>query len=92
VGTVAAADLSATAGLGLDATLPVFIPHRSSFPQVSERLAAYRFALIELFAQTARSAKLVRLTQMAEPCHALDDRLWHLVGTIGESFGGLAPG
>jgi len=92
VGGIAAGDLAATADLCLDAALPVFIPCRSIFPDVSERLAAYRRALIDLFGQTARSAKLVRLTQMAEPCHALDDRLWHLVGTIGESFGGLAPG
>jgi len=92
VGTIFAAELSATAGLSLDAMLPVLIPYRSSFPEIDERLAAYRHALIELFGQTARSAKLVRLTQMAEPCHALDDRLWQLVGTIGESFGGLTAG
>jgi hypothetical protein len=92
VGTVLATELSATADLSVEATLPVFIPYRSSFPEVTDRLAAYRHALIELFGQTARSAKLVRLTQMAEPSHALDDRLWQLVGTIGESFGGLTPG
>ncbi len=91
VGTIAAAELSATCDASAEATLPLFIACRSTFPEVSDRLADYRRALLELFGQTARSPKLVRLTQMAEPCHALDDRLFHLAGTIGEAFGGLSP-
>jgi hypothetical protein len=27
---------------------------------------------------------------MAQPNHTLDDRLWQLVGAVGEHFGGLA--
>lgn len=91
VATIEAAELSATSDLSLDAILPVFIPYRSFFPELTARLSAYRRSLIDLFGQTASSAKLVRLTQMAEPCHALDDRLWQLVGAMTASFVDRAP-
>jgi hypothetical protein len=90
VGTIDLDELTATSDLSLDAILPVFIPSRSLFPALTERLTGYRQSLIALFGATAHSARPVRLTQMAEPCHSLDDRLWQLVGAVGESFGGLA--
>ena len=74
----------------VEALLPIFIANVSAHPLVTERLSDYRRTLIDVFSQTARSAEAVRLGAMAQPNHSLDDRLWQLVGTVGEVFGGLA--
>ena len=74
----------------VEAALPLLIANVSRFAAVTEKLTDYRRALIELFGQTAESVETVRLKQMAQPNHTLDDRLWQLVGTVGECFGGLA--
>ncbi|MGH7728524.1 MAG: hypothetical protein ACREM2_07020, partial [Vulcanimicrobiaceae bacterium] len=84
-----AAFLGAPAG-SLDALLPVLIPSDSAHAALAERLSAYRAALIELFGATASSVEAVRLGAMTQPNHALDDRLWQLVGTVAEVFGGVA--
>jgi hypothetical protein len=90
VGMLTAADFASVRDGSFEATVPLFVAWQSTFPEVSRRLAEYRRTLLELFGQTAGSAKLVRLTQMTQPCHALDDSLFHLAGTVGEAFGGLA--
>ena len=74
----------------VEAALPLLIANVSRFAAVTEKLTDYRRALIELCGQTAESVETVRLKQMAQPNHTLDDRLWQLVGTVGECFGGLA--
>jgi hypothetical protein len=80
----------ASAATGLDAALPLLIAPLAENGALAERLASYRAALVELFEQTARSADAVRLNRMTQPNHVLDDRLWHLVGSIGETFGDVA--
>jgi hypothetical protein len=74
----------------VEATLPLLIANVSTFGSITEKLTDYRRALLELFGQTAESVETVRLKQMAQPNHTLDDRLWQLVGAVGEHFGGLA--
>jgi hypothetical protein len=90
VGVLTAADIAGAHDASFEALVPLFVAWQSIYPDVSRRLAEYRRTLLELFGQTAGSAKLVRLTQMTQPCHALDDSLFHLAGTVGEAFGGLA--
>ena len=74
----------------IEALLPLLIANVSAHPLITERLSDYRRTLIDVFSQTAQSAEAVRLGAMAQPNHSLDDRLWQLVGTVGEAFGGLA--
>ncbi|MBD5655820.1 MAG: hypothetical protein IAI50_11670 [Candidatus Eremiobacteraeota bacterium] len=90
VGVITRRDLLATPPANVEALLPVLMPYGSHVPKLTEKLYEYRCALIEVFGQTANSAEAVRLNAMSQTNHALDDRLWQLVGTIGESFGGLA--
>jgi len=74
----------------VESALPIFIASHACDVVLTERLEAYRQTLVEVFGQTARSAEAVRLNAMSQPNHALDDRLWQLVGTVGQSLGGLA--
>lgn len=90
VGVVERRDLLGASAASVEALLPVLIPTASTNGRLSERLADYRRMLIDVFGQTARSAETVRVNQMAQPNHALDDRLWQLVGAVGEAFDGLA--
>jgi hypothetical protein len=88
-GVINRAELDGTPPTSCEALLPLLIANRSPLAAVTEKLTAYRRALIELFGQTAGSAETVRLSHMAQPNHILDDRLWQLVGAVGEGFGGL---
>jgi len=89
-GAIARSELAAAPTSTIEAFLPLLIAHVGTSDAVTGKMTAYRSALIELFGQTARSAETVRLTQMAQPNHTLDDRLWQLVGVVSECFGGLA--
>lgn len=88
-GEVSRAELDDTPPTSCEALLPLLIANVSPLAAVTEKLTAYRRALVELFGQTAGSAETVRLSHMAQPNHILDDRLWQLVGAVGEGFGGL---
>ena len=90
VGIVERCALEAQPASTVESLLPLFIASDSSNGALAERLGAYRRTLIDVFGQTAASAEAVRLNGMAVPNHSLDDRLWQLVGTVGESLGGLA--
>lgn len=90
VGAVERRELLGASATSVEALLPVLIPTQSANDRLSERLAEYRRMLIDVFGQTSRSAETVRVNQMAQPNHALDDRLWQLVGAVGEAFDGLA--
>ncbi len=81
--------LAAPAG-SVEALLPAFIPTLAADDSLTGCLSEYRRTLLELFGQTAQSAEAVRLKQMAQPNHALDDRLWQLVGAVQAAFGELA--
>jgi hypothetical protein len=89
VGMVTRRELLAAPSASVEALLPVLIPCQSVHVRLTEKLAGYRSALVDVFAQTAGSAKAVRLNAMSQPNPALDDRLWQLVGAVGESFDGL---
>jgi hypothetical protein len=89
-GEVSRVELDGTPPTSCEALLPLLIANLSPLAAVTEKLTAYRRALIELFGQTAGSAETVRLSHMAQPNHILDDRLWQLVGAVGEGFGGLS--
>jgi hypothetical protein len=89
-GSVSAEELNGAPASSVEALLPLLIANVSAFADVTERLTTYRQALVDLFGGTAQSAETVRLGQMAQPNHTLDDRLWQLVGTVSERFGGLA--
>lgn len=89
-GIVARHELSSQPASTVESLLPIFIGTQANDPMLSDRLSAYRKALVEVFGQTAQSAEAVRLTTMSQANHALDDRLWQLVGVVGESLGGLA--
>jgi hypothetical protein len=73
-----------------DAFLATLVPHVTADTLLSERLRAYREALCDVFAQTARTTEFVRLGRMSESNHMLDDRLWQLAGVVGKTLGGLA--
>jgi hypothetical protein len=73
----------------VEALLPLFIPYTSSIPDLTEKLAAYRSTLIDIFGSTTQPAGAVRIHQMSEPNHALDDRLRQLSDAVSEAFGGL---
>jgi hypothetical protein len=89
-GAVRESELLAASPTSVEALLPLLIANVSAYDDVTERLTSYRQALSELFGGTAQSAETVRLGRMAQPNHTLDDRLWQLVGAVGERFGGLA--
>lgn len=74
----------------VESILPIFIATESPHVALAERLREYRRTLLDAFGQTASSSHAVRLNAMAQPNHSLDDRLWQLVGVVGESLGGLA--
>ncbi len=86
VGRVVRDDLS-RAPASVESLMPVLIASFGNHPDLRARLVAYRRTLIDVFAQTAQSAEAVRLGAMTQPNHSLDDRLWQLVGTLGETFG-----
>ncbi len=86
VGRVVRDDLS-RAPASVESLLPILIASFATHPDLRARLVAYRRTLIDVFAQTAQSAEAVRLGAMTQPNHSLDDRLWQLVGTLGETFG-----
>jgi hypothetical protein len=73
----------------VEALLPLFIPYTSAIPELTEKLAAYRSTLIDIFGSTTQPAEAVRIHQMSEPNHALDDRLRQLSGAVSEAFGAL---
>ncbi|MGP6159189.1 MAG: hypothetical protein ACLPYS_17060 [Vulcanimicrobiaceae bacterium] len=81
--------LAAPAG-SVEALLPAFIATVSADETLTACSNEYRRALLELFGQTAQSAEAVRVKQMAQPNHALDDRLWQLVSAVQAAFGELA--
>ncbi|MBC5800197.1 MAG: hypothetical protein GIX03_07925 [Candidatus Eremiobacteraeota bacterium] len=83
-------DLLVMPAASLEALLPILIPTTAPDPALGARLADYRRTLVEAFGQTVRSAGAVRLGAMTEPHHALDDRLWQLVGAVGTAFGEFA--
>ncbi len=89
-GTIARRELLPESATSVEAFLPLLIPTTARDAALGLRLAEYRRLLIELFAQTARAGEPVRLHQMAQPNHSLDDRLWQLVGAAAEAFGGFA--
>lgn len=90
IGRVDRHDFEIAPTASVEALLPILIANVSVHPLLTERLTEYRRTLIDVFSQTAQSAEAVRLGAMAQPNHSLDDRLWQLVGTVGETFGGLA--
>ena len=90
IGRVDRRDFEIAPTASVEALLPILIANVSIHPLLTERLTEYRRTLIDVFSQTARSAEAVRLGAMAQSNHSLDDRLWQLVGTVGETFGGLA--
>jgi hypothetical protein len=90
VGFLRGLEIHADAAASADAFLATLVPHITTDPVLSERLTAYRDALCDVFAQTARTTELVRLGRMSEPNHVLDDRLWQLAGVVGKTLGGLA--
>ena len=90
VGAIGRYELLGASAASVEALLPVLIPTASPNATLAARLGDYRRMLIAVFGQTARSSETVRLNQMAQPNHALDDRLWQLVGAVGEAFDGLA--
>jgi hypothetical protein len=90
IGIVTRSELLASPPASVEALLPVLIPCLSPLVALGEKLAGYRGALIDGFNQTAGSAKAVRLNAMSHSNPALDDRLWQLAGTIGETFGAFS--
>ncbi len=92
IGSVLARDLSAMPATSLEALLPVLIPTTAKDAALGARLADYRRTLVDAFGQTVRSSGAVRLGAMTEPNHALDDRLWQLVGAVGAAFGEFTTG
>lgn len=92
IGSVLARDLSAMPATSLEALLPVLIPTMAKDAALGARLADYRRTLVDAFGQTVRSSGAVRLGAMTEPNHALDDRLWQLVGAVGAAFGEFPTG
>jgi hypothetical protein len=90
VGFLRSLEIRGDASASADAFLATLVPHVTADPLLSERLRAYREALCDVFAQTARTTELVRLGRMSEPNHVLDDRLWQLAGVVGKTLGGLA--
>lgn len=92
VSPVLKGDLLLMPAASLEALLPILIPTTATDPALGARLTDYRRTLVEAFGQTVRSAGAVRLGAMTEPHHALDDRLWQLVGAVGAAFGEFASG
>lgn len=90
LGVVTRRELLASPPASVDALLPVLVPCVSPLVALGEKLTGYRSALIDGFNQTAGSAKAVRLNAMSHSNPSLDDRLWQLAGTIGETFGGFS--
>ena len=90
IGTITRRELLAENATSVEAFLPLLIPSTAHDTQLGIRLAEYRRLLVELFTQTARAGEPVRLHQMAQPNHSLDDRLWQVVGATAETFGGFA--
>lgn len=71
-----------------ESALTALVPCWSSFEVLSSALLGYRAALSDAFAQTADAAEAVRMGAMTQPSHLLDDRLWQLVGAVGETYDG----
>jgi hypothetical protein len=85
-GIVTHRELEEISATSVEAMLPLLIANFSPRATVTEKLTAYRHALIELFGQTTGSPEAVRLSQMTLPNHILDDCLWQLVGCVSEAF------
>jgi len=90
VGRIVRSDYDRAPAASVEALMPVLIASESAHDELTHRLSAYRRTLGDVFGQTAGSAEAVRLGAMTQPNHSLDDRLWQLVGTVGETFGGLS--
>ncbi len=86
VGTVTADALHASSAQSLEALLPIFIPASARDVAFGARLLEYRRALVTAFGQVVGTSQLVRLGAMTQPHHALDDRLWHLIGALSAAF------
>ena len=69
-----------------ESTLAAFVPCWSTSDTLSAALSGYRTALCDTFVQIADAAEAVRIGAMTQPSHLLDDRLWQLVGAIGEAY------
>jgi hypothetical protein len=89
VGTVSKRALLAEGATSVESFLPILIATQAHDAALCSRLTDYRNLLVELFAQTARATDPVRLGALTQPNHSLDDRLWQLVGAVGEAFGGF---
>ena len=90
IGTIGRQEFLQTPAGSVEAQLPILISHVSPNAQFSDVLTGYRQALSDLFGQTAHCPDAVRLNVMSQPNHSLDDRLWQLVGVVGDTFGALA--
>ncbi len=88
-GVVERRELLRQPGSIIESVLPILVADRAADPLLCQRLRDYRRTLIDVFGQTAKSPEAVRINQMAQPNHALDDRLWQLVGVVGQSLGNL---
>lgn len=90
ISAVLRSELVTAPASSVESLLPLFIPATSPSDVLSEKLTAYRSALISIFGQTAQSAEAVRLNLMARPNHTLDDRLEQLAHAVSATFGELA--
>jgi hypothetical protein len=90
VGALTRHELVDTGQASADAFLATLVPSHSPNALLEQHLEGYRSALCDVFAQTARSVEAVRLGRMSETNHALDDRLWQLVGAVGATLDALA--
>ncbi len=89
VGTISREQFLRTPAGSVEALLPILIPGVSSNTQFGDILTGYRQALSDLFGQMAQCPDAVRLNAMSQANHSLDDRLWQLVGAVGDSFGAV---
>jgi hypothetical protein len=89
IASIQKSEIERVPATSVEALLPLFIPYTSSIPELTEKLAAYRSTLIDIFGSTTQPAEAVRIHQMSEPNHALDDRLRQLSDAVSEAFGGL---
>jgi hypothetical protein len=89
IASIQKSEIDRAPATSVEAMLPLFIPYTSAIPELTEKLAAYRSTLIDIFASTTQPAEAVRVHQMSEPNHALDDRLRQLSDAVSEAFGGL---
>jgi hypothetical protein len=89
IASIQRSEIERVPATSVEALLPLFIPYTSAIPELTEKLAAYRSTLIDIFGSATQPAEAVRIHQMSEPNHALDDRLRQLSVAVSEAFGGL---